>query len=340
MKLVTGANGFIGSHLCNFLSQKNCPFRALVHGDSIQPVPNATETIAFDLKAESFPDRAFHAVDTVIHLAAIARNQDNLSPSEYVAVNVEGTRKLLQAAKRHGVKRFIFISTIEATGFSDGINPLTEASTPRPVNIYGQTKLDAEKLVLSFQSAEFDIVVLRLSLIYGPNNYLNVPKLFRAVQKSIMPVIGSGRGWMEFTFVENACHGIWCAMNSPQAAGQLFFLTDGSIRVINVLKAVARGSGSNPFWLHIPIPIAWLIGCLFELTAKVIRTRPITNPLTGKPVFSRLTVEWSTKSLNWCSNAKIRELIGYSPTNTLEQGIAKTVDDFAKRRWIRQPTRT
>src|SRR5690606_21343696 len=133
--------------------------------------------------------RLVAGADTVFHLAA-AQHESHVGPDYFRAVNVRGTRNLLDACEGSGVKRFVYGSTIGVYGSARDGGRLDETSALRPANIYGVTKLEAEREVAN-HSDQLGWTIVRISETYGPGDG-RLAKLFRIVNSSIVPIIGSG----------------------------------------------------------------------------------------------------------------------------------------------------
>lgn len=329
MLLVTGANGFIGRHLTRTLLEAGDDVLALVEpgwGEPLEPHPRL-RVVEVDIR-DGAAVRALPPVQATLHLAAIARLQYNKTEDDYQAVNVEGTRHLLDHAAACGARRFVFISTIEAAGPARDGRPLDETQTPAPTNAYGRSKLQAEQLVLEASGqGRVPGTVLRLPMVYGPGNTLIFSRLFKLAATGWYPRIGNNDVWMEFCNVHNAIHAMRLALQRPEAVGQVFFINDGrSYQISEVLTAAARAAGRSRIrFVVIPERLALLGGRGVELAAKLYPHPPLITPLTRKPVFSRGTVAWTTQSVNWCSSEKARRLLGYQQQVPLEQGVAEAV---------------
>jgi len=334
--IVTGGNGFIGSYLSNELVIRGYRVIRLIQDTPANRQTNPGQDIRFfDLaKPESMKDIC-EGGNVVFHLAAIPREQTNFNKEDYIQVNVNGTRCLLEEAAHAGVGRFVYVSTIEAVGPAINSVPLTEETEPHPLNNYGKSKLEAERLVNNFHSGQMTCSVVRLPMIYGPGNYLNVPKLFGAVQRPVFPLIGNGHALMEFCFVGNAVQGLILAGEQEKAAGEIFFISEESRRLRDVISAVAKAENVRPFLFVIPVPLAYILALLIEGAAVVLPFKPFRSPITHKPLFTRKTIEWTTHSVNICSAEKAACVLGYKPPFSLEEGLRITVEDFRKREWIR-----
>jgi UDP-glucose 4-epimerase len=328
--MVSGANGFIGQHLVRSLLDDGFTVRGMIHTDLPRYFydEGEIEEQRGDLRKPAELAGICDGIDTVYHLAAIPRNDLSKRWDDFQAVNVEGTRNLLREADKSRVRRFVYVSTVEAAGYGDGVNPRREEDPPRPENNYGKSKLEAEGVVMS-EAWKPERVVVRLPMIYGPGTFLIVPKLFAMVKRGVYPLIGSGEVKMEFCYVGNAVRGLRLAGEKTEAVGELFYVSDDrSYSLKEVVKNVAVAMNRKVHFVHIPVPFAMLIAGLWEMAAKVLPFPPIISPVSKKPFFTRETVRWTTQSINCVSTEKIRRKLGYRAETFIEEGCARTA------RWL------
>ncbi len=337
--LVTGAAGFIGSHLVESLCADGVPTRSLVlsGSDASNLAGSSSELVEGDIRDQSSLVRAMDGVDLVFHLAAISRHDANIPDAEYSRTNVEGTRNVLDAARAAGAKRVVFTATIEAVGTSKDGAPLTEETPQCPRNVYGGSKLEAENLVREYhRAAGFDTVVVRPPMTYGPREVILCARLFGIIRKGFYPLIGDGRALTEFCFVKNQVHGLRLAAERGKP-GEVYFISDErSYTIEEIVRAIAGVMGVRVFTPHIPVPLALAVGFSFELFSKVLRFYPFVIPQTGRPPFSRKTVEWTSESRLYCDISKARRELGYAPRYSLAEGIRETVAWYAEKGLIRR----
>ena len=207
--LITGGTGFIGSRLAlrckrngdfvTVLGRENTPAeiqnKKLLDEEQIR-----VSLIGVDDK-ESI-NNLLKGIDIVFHLAA-AQHEMNIPDKVFWDVNVEGTRNLLDASVQNGIKRFVHGSTIGVYGVLDG--KIDENSPCKPDNIYGKTKLEGEKLVLSYKE-KLPVSVVRIPETYGPGDR-RLLKLFKAVQKKVFALIGKGQNLHHLIYVEDLVDG-------------------------------------------------------------------------------------------------------------------------------------
>ncbi|MEN6509869.1 MAG: NAD-dependent epimerase/dehydratase family protein [Smithella sp.] len=336
--LITGAAGFIGSHLADSLLQDGIPVRCLTkpESDISHLAGSRSEIISGDVKDPASLAPAMEGVHTVYHLAAISRLDANVPDEEYYKTNVEGTRNVLESARRAGVKRVLYTSTIESVGTSKDGAPLTETTPPAPRNIYGKTKLEAEKLVLDYhRQYGMETFVVRPPMIYGPRELILCQRLFRIIQRGFYPIIGSGSALTEFCFVKNQVRGIRLTAENGKP-GQVYFISDDrSYTIEEIVDAIASELGTPVVKPHIPVRLALLMGLTFEILSKLFRFYPFVIPQTGRPPFSRKTVEWTSESRLFCDISKARHELGYRPPYSLKEGIHQTVDWYKKKGYLK-----
>jgi nucleoside-diphosphate-sugar epimerase len=330
--LVTGANGFIGQHLCRSLLDNGLTVRGLRHSD--QPLyfvrEDEVEWRSGDLTRPKPLAGICDGIDTVYHLAALPRNDLSKSWDDFLAVNVRGTEALLAEAQRAGVRRLVFVSTVEAAGYGDGIHPRREDDEPHPDNNYGKSKLLAERAVLT-GGWSLERTVVRLPMVYGPGTFLIVPKLFGMVRRGWYPLIGSGNTLMEFCYVANAVRALRLAAEKPEASGQLFYVSDErSYCIREVVSEIAKAMGVKVRFMRVPVWLAMVIAIKFEVLAKLLPFPPIVSRYSRKPFFTRETVRWTTGNVNVVSIERIRRMLGYRPATGIAQGCAETA------RWLRE----
>ena len=331
--LITGGNGFIGSHLVDSLLADGASVRVMVQpGSDVSFIERTdAERVSGDLCAPDTLGPAVEGIESVYHLAAHPRFDAKVPDEEYEAVNVAGTRNLLDACAAAGVKRVLYTSSIEAVGPSEDGQRLTEETQPNPGNIYGRTKLEGERIVREYSGRDgMETVIVRPPMIYGPREMILVQRLFRVIKWGFYPIIGTGEALTEFCYVKNQVAGIRKVMENGRG-GETYFISDErSYTIKAIVRGIAAAMGVRVRLVYLPVPIAWSIGLMLELLSKVLRFYPFVIPATSRPPFSRKTVDWTSKSKLYCDISKAKADAGYEPRYSLEQGIRETVD------WYRQ----
>lgn len=317
--LVTGATGFTGGRLACHLVGAGDEVRALVrpasqdraHGLSAAGV----EVAIGDLRDPRSLDAACHGVDVVYHIAATYRTAGQPA-SAYREINVEGTRRLLEAAAARGVGRVVHCSTGGVHGhIADP--PATEAAPLAPGDVYQQTKLEGEQVAQACgETGAIEVVVARPIGIYGPGDTRFRP-LFRGIARRRFPMLGAGGVYYHLTFIEDLVQGFRLCGVVPAAAGRTYLLAGPRYTTLKELvHLVAAELDVPPPRLSIPVWPVWLAGAVCELVCVPLRIEP--------PLYRR-RVEFYTKSRAFDASKARREL-GFDPRVDLAEGIHRTAE--------------
>lgn len=252
---VTGATGTIGPELINHLLKRGWHVRALVR--NLKPgirLPDEVEVFNGCLDDTQVLDKAVKNTDTVFHLAA-RLHINNPGPeleAEYAHVNIEGTRRLAEAALSADVRRFVFFSTINVYGASKKSLVHNEESPLSPDSFYSQTKVSAEEIVLN----KLPAVVLRLAAVYGPQMKGNYPRLLNALQKRRFVLIGDGLNRRTLIHVYDACEAAVLAAEHPAASGRIYNVTDGRIHTMKeIIEAMCAALNKKLPKFYLPAAI-------------------------------------------------------------------------------------
>lgn len=320
---LTGATGYTGGKLLAALLARGDSVSALARPTSHQPRAGDMRWIEGDLADARALDLLVEGADAVIHVAAVYRTAGH-PDSYYREVNVRGTERLLEAAARFGVHRFVHTSTVGVHG--DVANPPADETAPfAPGDVYQATKAEAEALALDFQRRRgLPVTVVRPGAIYGPGE-TRFLKLFRAIARGRYAIVGSGRALYHPVFIDDLVAGFLLALERPEAVGEAFILAGPRYVTQSELAAViARHTGGRVLPFRIPAaPLRWA-GALCEL---------VCIPLGLEPPLHRRRVEFWTKSRAF-SIEKARRLLGYAPAVDLEEGVARTAASYREAGWI------
>ncbi|MEO7133380.1 MAG: NAD-dependent epimerase/dehydratase family protein [Vicinamibacterales bacterium] len=319
--LVTGATGFTGGHLAQHLINHGDEVRALVRSRSRErfdrsPLPgNGVIASDGDLMDAASVRRAVDGIDVVYHIAATYREAGQ-PDTAYRAINVEGTRNILEAAKAARVQRVVHCSTGGVHGHI--ANPPANEDAPfNPGDVYQDTKLAAEQLAREFGAANrLDVVVARPIGIYGPGDRRFLT-MFRGLARGRFPMIGDGQAFYHLTFIDDLVEGFRLCGTSPPAAGRTYILAGPRYTTLEQLVAmVAKELRVAPPRVHLPVWPFYTAGLLCELVCVPLRIEP--------PIYRR-RVDFYTKSRAFDTTRAGTEL-AYSPQVDLEEGIRRTAD--------------
>ena len=313
--LVTGASGFLGGHVCRRLAEGGWRVRGLVRpGRAV--APGVEPVTAADLGNAAAAARAVEGADAVVHLAArvhVMRDTSAHPLAEFRRVNVEGTRVLLDAAIRAGVRSFVLASSAKAMGeWTDA--PWTEEAEPRPADPYGVSKLEAERLVLRRAAGTGTAAtVLRLPLVYGPGVRANVLRLFDLVWRGVPLPLRGIRNRRTLLFSGNAAAAVEAVLASPAAAGETFFVSDGrAVSTPELVEMIAASLGRRARLVPLPLGLLRVAARAGDVLARVV-----PFPLTTAAV-DRLTGSLEVDA------SRLARVAGFVPPYTMEQGLAET----------------
>jgi UDP-glucose 4-epimerase len=313
--LVTGATGFIGTQLSKTLANSGHQVRDTAR--SVAPNHSTThELITCDLESADNLDLLTTGCDAIVHLAGRAHvMSDNPATSEslYVSANVDVTRKLAQSAARTGVKRMILLSSVKVNGESTTINtPFTAQDIPNPQDPYGRSKTQAEQALWDVASSSgLEGIVIRPPLVYGPGVRANFASLIGIVNRGIPLPLGSIQNKRSFISIDNLINCITTALQSSNAAGQTFLVSDGNdLSTPELIRSIASALHKSP--MLIPFPPA-----LLKLAATTAGKRSAYDRLCGS-----LTVDIASTKQN----------LSWTPPFTVQDSLQRTVDAFIQSR--------
>ncbi|HUT34607.1 MAG TPA: NAD(P)-dependent oxidoreductase [Planctomycetota bacterium] len=323
--LVTGATGFVGSHLAERLCREGAEVVCLVRPTSrlewLEGLP--VEKVVGSLEApEALP---LGEVDWVFHVAAVTRARP---PAAYVAANTEPTRRLVEAAaraNRGGLKRFVYVSSQAAAGPTPTEAPLDETAEPHPLPGYGASKLASERAVLAARD-RVPVCIVRPPSVYGPRDP-NFVSLFRTAQRlRLAPVVGSPSKQLSLVHVADLVEGIWLAARAEAAVGQTYFVGSGTHTWREIVAALGAALGLRLRILRLPGLVARLVGEIGELKWT----------LTGKPqIVCRRKMRDALQRRWTCTWAKAERELGYKARKGLVEGLRETALWYAERGWMR-----
>ena len=315
--LITGAGGFIGSHLVDSQLAKGFDVRVVdLHLDLLKHVEShpRLETVLGDITDNKLVKQLVEGVDVVFHLAS-AHLDVALSDEHYRRVNVDATLGLLDAAMHVGVKRFVHCSSVGVIG--DVENPPADETTDcHPTNIYEKTKLEGERAALDFShQTGFPVVVMRPAWVYGPR-CPRTAKLFRTISKGRFPIFGSGKNMRHPVYISDAVRGLELCAETPDVQGEVFIIAgETTVESRELVKLIGRELGVRMQKIQLPVFLGQWGGLALEMLFK---------PLGKQPPFSRRSMDFFLKH-NAYSIRKAQRRLNYQPQVDLRTGIQKTL---------------
>ena len=309
--LVTGADGFIGSHLTEMLVAKGHKVKALSQYNSFNNwgwledvnCKSKIKVLTGDIRDPHFCKHITKDVDIIFHLAAlIAIPYSYIAPDSYVDTNIKGTLNICQAAKENGNIRIIHTSTSEVYGTAQYV-PIDENHSMQPQSPYSATKIAADAMAMSFYNAfELPVTIARPFNTYGPRQSARavIPTIITQIANGMKEIqLGDVTPTRDFNYVEDTCRGFIALAEEDKTIGE----------IINI--------GSN-----FEISIADTLNIIKELMQSDVKF--IIDERRKRPKKSEVF-------RLWCDNSKIEKLTGFKSKVDINQGLQKTID------WITQP---
>ena len=320
--LITGASGFIGSDLRAALLGAGVDVVAIRRASSPAPREGRSVVASYDdleglvaVMGEEKPDWVFH----------VAGATKGVTYEDFQRANVEPTKNLLEALRRAhpGVKRFVLISSLAAYGPSAAGKPLSESDPRRPIEFYGQSKLEAEQMLEAMPSIPWTIV--RPSGVYGPGDgdYFN---LFKEVQSGRNVFFGNEKRWFSAVYIDDCVKGIVQAALSDRSVGKGYFLEDGRpVTWGEFQQAIVEASGKRVRKLKLPeifVDIAAMGG---ELATKIDK----------KPrLFNKQKAKMGAQEAWTCSSRSAHDDFGYEPAVAIEEGVKRAYAWYREHDWL------
>lgn len=324
--LVTGGTGFTGSHLTRRLLQKGHQVVVIDNQPGIffDELKNMGAQIHLGSVADrKLVDEVVKGCEVIHHVAAMFRKV-NLPKKIYWDVNVEGTRYLLEAALKHGVKKFVNCSTCGVHGHVKN-GPAHEDSPINPADYYQYTKYEGERIIPQFLDKGMKILTLRPTAIYGPGDPERFLMLFRRVSQGKFMMFGNGLANYHPVYISNLVDAFELAAASNRGDGEVYLIADEKYYTLNVLVCeIAKTLGVEFKIQHMPFWPLWTVALACEIVYKPFRKDP--------PIFRR-RVDWFRQNRAFSIEKAAKEL-GYRPRINLKEGLAETAKWYREKGYI------
>jgi nucleoside-diphosphate-sugar epimerase len=324
--LLTGANGFVGSHILNRLRDRGIPMAVLLRQAADKRFIE-TQLPHLDLRTGSIGDAKSldAAMEDVTHVVHCAGCTKALRVSEFYEANHAGTRHVVDAINRQQgrIQRLVHISSLAAAGPAPMDKPALESDAPNPVSDYGKSKLAGEREVQNACKPEH--VILRPPAVYGPRDTAFLP-LFKAIKAHVSPRFGGGEMALSLVFVKDLAEAVETCLVHPAAPGKVFNVASPEIATARLL-ADEIASQMKTWTLPLPLPTAalWPL-CVLQETA---------SRLTGKPAVLSRQKYAELRAPGWvCDPERMRRDLGFVCATGLKNGIAETLDWYRQQGWL------
>ncbi|WP_019179675.1 NAD-dependent epimerase/dehydratase family protein [Microbacterium yannicii] len=318
--LVTGASGFLGRAVAARLVASGHQVRTM------QRRPSGVEGAVDILGSITSPTdvaRAIQGAEGIVHLAAkvsLAGHED-----EFRAVNVAGTRSLLDEAERAGVARFVHVSSPSVAHAGRALAGVgAEPADPRRARgAYARTKAEAELIALARDSSSLPVVAVRPHLVWGPGDTQLVARIVDRARRGRLPLLNGGTALIDSTYIDNAASGIAAALDRAHIShGRAFVLTNGEPRPVGELLAgICLAAGApRPRW-SVPAWLGRTAGGAIEQLWRVA-------PGNGEPPMTRFLAE-QLSTAHWFDQRETRRALDWSPSVSIDEGLQRLAASYA-----------
>lgn len=325
--LVTGGAGFIGSHLVKKLLSEGLNVRVLVRQNSIHAGRLRKFDVAIiqgDISNPELVNEATKGVQIVYHAAASMGNDWD----EHIQTNIKGTENLIDAAIKHKVDRFVFLSTLAVYELldlrkNDAVRETSPYQThPRSMGPYSFSKIEGEKRVMNaYRSKGLKATIVRPGMVVGPLGRIFFPHFGYHYKDILFLIIGRGDMILPLTYVENTVDGIYRASVENNAIGQVYnLIDDGEITVKDYIERFAQVTGIPARIIFLPYAVPYLATAAYEVAAGL--------GLLKRGVTSRAQLKWKQARVHFDST-KAKNELKWTPTVSIEEGLNRTFEWYA-----------
>ena len=323
--VVTGANGFVGSHLVDYLLTKNFEVRCVVRKSSNLQWLERKDVKIFDcgLFDKNGLREAFKNVNYIFHVAGVVKAKDEAG---YIKGNVEATKVLLEVAAemKDQLKKFVVVSSQTVSGPAQKGVPVTEEMEPNPLTTYARSKLKQEQLALSFKDI-FPVAICRAPAIFGERD-TEIFIYFQVFSRGLTTMIGFDKKELSLLHVADLAEGLYLAGISDKSHGEIYFISSEKFYNWNEVGDItSKVLGKKAFKIRIPHLIVFTIAAFAQFFA-MFSSKPAT--LNIEKVKDLTQVFWI------CDTSKAMKELGYRQKISLEEGIKRTCDWYKQMKWI------
>ncbi|TKJ41681.1 hypothetical protein CEE37_03695 [candidate division LCP-89 bacterium B3_LCP] len=323
--LVTGGNGFVGSHVVEELLQEGYSVRCLLRPHSR---PDWIETLPVDIVRTDYSDlnslrEAISGCEAILHFGGATKAKNKES---YFDANARTTGNLLEAATDvcPDLSLFLFCSSQAAVGPSPSLDPLDENAPPHPISAYGWSKMTAEKICLESQ-AKFPLCIVRPSAVYGPRDK-DILIFFKAMRWGIAPAIGRGERYLSMVYVKDIARLCGLILKKKPQGTQIFHVTDGDMhRWSTISDTIAEAMDKRPLRVNVPVGLTVLIGKILSGYANFAGRIATLN---------REKIDDILQNYWLISSDKAQKELGFKPKYKLSDGVEETVRWYREHGWL------
>jgi len=323
--VVTGGSGFIGRNLVRRLLADGHEVRCLMRPGGGTPADGARKfVVRYDEPASLLRVEALEGADVVFHLAGVTKA---VRPQAFTAGNVTPARVVLGALVARRLRpRFVYVSSQAAAGPAPARHrAIDEDDVPRPVEAYGRSKLDAERIVESF-SDRVPVTTVRPAAVFGPYD-VDFLKLFRFATRGVIPYPGTADHWLSLVHVDDVVQGMLLVAQAPHAISRAYFLSSAEPVQWRALgEEIANAVGRGVRHVNVPAPIVRAASFVGDVIGRATRSVGLANSNKAELARHRYWV---------CSAARARLELGFTESRSLPDAVKDTYYWYRQSGWLR-----
>lgn len=319
---ITGATGFIGSHLAERLASKGHKLRCLARKTSDTSILSKlnAEIITVDMSDQPGLKKALDGVDIIYHCAAMVGEW--LSKEEANKININGTKNLLDASIAMGAKRFVHVSSLAVLGMRHHYNTLPDAPYSMTGDTYSDTKIESEKIVMDYYRRKgLPVVIVRPGFVFGLRDRRFLPRMLKLLDDNKFAFLGSGNNIMNLIYIDNLIDVLMEAGVNEKAVGQKYNVTNkDKVTMHDFVYMICDISGIKRPKKSIPVPLARLIADSLEFYGRLTKSQ-------SPPFLTKSRIKVASLNLDFDISKTVKEL-GYDSKITIREGLEKTLKSY------------
>lgn len=321
--LVTGANGFIGSHLVEKFLKEGHEVYGLVRTTSDLSLIKGMDVSLRrgDITSYTEMEEALYGIDILVHNAGLASDWGTLE--SFRNINLEGTKNVSKAAVKNGARRIIYMSSTAIHGFNHD-HPATEDDPKNPVFNYGISKLEAENWVLAFgKQTGIEVTAVRPGNVFGPGDHTFIEKYIKALISGKIAYVNKGQSLTCPTYVNNLADAVYLASFHENAPGEAFIITDGlHINWKQFTEAISDQMNIRHPRLSIPLGLSLSLASFMEGFYKLLKS-------DHAPLITKYRMYNAGTDYHF-SIQKAGDILGFEPAADLNKAVEQTILWFRK----------
>ncbi|MBU0473789.1 MAG: NAD-dependent epimerase/dehydratase family protein [Bacteroidetes bacterium] len=325
ISVVTGASGFVGSHLVDYLLEKGDEVHCIVRRSSSLRWLEGKNVVIHDSGLFDFNSLKIilKDIDFLYHVAGVVKAK---TEEGYFKGNVETTRNLLDAVLEvaPNIKRVLIVSSLTASGPSKLDFPVDEESIPNPITTYGRSKVAQEELAKKYMD-KLPITIVRPPAIYGDRD-TEIYLVFKTYKQGLMTLVGFNRKELSIIYVKDLVQGIYLAATSEIAKGETYFISSKEFyNWPQIGKVIKNAMGKGAINLRLPHFLVYIVAA-FAQFFSMFSSKPATFNLEKARDF--VQEAWT------CDTTKAQKDLGFVEKYSLDEGMKATIDWYKKEKWL------